>query len=106
MKTAILAGALILTGLAAPALASFAPIKYSISREDLAARCELLGDKGESWGLEASAGDYGCRNSDNGNTVKCTANGRCTDYGGDPRWKKIQAILKGGKPQHAIILQP
>lgn len=106
MKPALLAAALILTGLSAPAFASFAPIKYAISRGDLAARCELLGSKGEGWGFEASTGDYGCRNTDNGNTVKCTTDGRCTDYAGDPRWKKVKAILEGGRAQKAVILRP
>lgn len=101
MQQAFLAGALILTGFATPAFASFAPIKYSISRDELAARCALLGDRSESWGLDSAVGDYGCRNTDNGNTVKCTAQGRCTDYGGDPRWKRIKAILEGGKAQKA-----
>ena len=89
--------AALLFGLAAPAFASFAPITYQSSRELIAEACTKLGNDGQGWGLDAAQGDFGCRNLVTGNTVKCREDGSCTDYSGDPRWKNVQTILKGGK---------
>ncbi len=97
MTRNILIAAALLFGLAAPAFASFAPITYQSSRELIAEACTRLGADGQGWGLGAATGDYGCRNLATGNTVKCREDGSCTDYSGDPRWKNIQTILKGGK---------
>lgn len=98
MTRNLIAAALFLAALAHPAFASYPPIKYHASREDIAAACTKLGAGGQGWGLDTAAGDYGCRNLVTGNTVKCREDGSCTDYSGDPRWKNIQTILKGGKP--------
>lgn len=78
-----------------PALASFAPIKYTATREEISQRCETLGKKGQGWGLGGDFGVYGCRNLANGNTVKCNANGQCTDYAGDFRWKNMRKYFDG-----------
>jgi len=91
--------AAIFISLSAPAFASYAPIKYHATRDKIAERCSGLGDRGESWGLDGSAGTYGCRNTDNGAAVSCNEDNLCTDYSGDYRWKRIQIILKGGKPE-------
>ncbi|MFT3988473.1 hypothetical protein [Aestuariivirga sp.] len=86
------------------AFASYAPISYNKSREALAAACDHLGDKGEGYGLQSKTGAYGCRDTVNGNAVQCDANGKCHDYSGDPRWKHIQILLKGGNdPARAVM---
>ncbi|MBI2717809.1 MAG: hypothetical protein HY245_05940 [Rhizobiales bacterium] len=84
------------------ALASYAPIKYSRSRIEIAALCNALGDRGEGYGLDRASGGYGCRNSENDNAVQCDASGRCTDYSGDPRQKTIRKLLQGGTEQKTI----
>ena len=101
----ILAAAIAISAFSGSAFASFAPIKYEKSRETVAQACAMLGSRGESYGLERQAGEYGCRNTENGNAVRCTADGKCTDYSGDPRWKNIQILLKGGKGQKAMLLK-
>lgn len=78
-----------------PALASFAPIKYTATRADISQRCETLGAKGQGWGLGGDFGVYGCRNLANGNTVKCSVDGHCTDYSGDIRWKAMRKYFDG-----------
>jgi hypothetical protein len=97
MTRNLIAAALVLAAFAHPAFASFAPITYQSSRELIAEACTKLGKDGQGWGLDATQGDFGCRNLATGNTVKCREDGSCTDYSGDPRWKNIQTILKGGK---------
>ncbi|HUR43770.1 MAG TPA: hypothetical protein VMZ01_06700 [Aestuariivirga sp.] len=99
MTKLLLAVSAIVVTLSGVAFASYPPIKYSKSRAQLAQSCALLGSKGESWGLDRQMGAYGCRNTENGNAVSCTAEGSCRDYSGDPRWKRIQILLKGGKVQ-------
>ena len=79
------------------AFASYTPIKYEKSRVELAEACALLGAKGESWGLDRQTGPYGCRNTENGNAVDCTTDGKCSDFSGDPRWKRIQILLRQGQ---------
>ena len=101
----LLGAALLATFCAGTALASYPPIKYAKSRIELARTCALLGSQGEGWGLDQTSGAYGCRNIENGNAVHCTAEGRCSDYSGDPRWKRIQHLLKGGKGQKAILFR-
>jgi hypothetical protein len=95
--------AAIIFALSGAAFASYPPIKYTKSRAGLAQSCALLGSKGESWGLDRQTGAYGCRNIENGNAVSCTADGKCSDYSGDPRWKRIQILLKGGKVQKRAL---
>lgn len=97
-----LAATAMIVALSGTAFASYAPIKYGKSRVDLAQSCARLGGHGESWGLDKQAGAYGCRNTENGNAVECTADGKCSDYSGDPRWKNIQILLKGGKVQKQV----
>lgn len=93
--------------LSGTAFASYAPISYEKSREALAAACDQLGDRGESYGLQSQSGAYGCRNIENGNAVQCDANGKCRDYSGDPRWKHIQILLKGGNdPARGVMRSP
>jgi len=97
MTGKLIVAALLVAGLAHPAFASYAPIKYHAARDKIAAACTRLGADGHGWGFDAANGDYGCRNLATGNTVKCREDGSCTDYSGDPRWKNIRTILKGGK---------
>jgi hypothetical protein len=78
-----------------PAFASFAPIKYDADRDAIAASCSKLGSNGQGYGLTGDFGAYGCRNLDNGNAVQCTADGQCTDYSGDFRWKTMRKYFKG-----------
>ena len=96
MTRRILIAAAAIFGFASPVFASFAPIAYQSSRELIAEACTKLGADGQGWGLDATQGDFGCRNLVTGNTIKCREDGSCTDYSGDPRWKNIQTILKGG----------
>jgi hypothetical protein len=100
MTRTILA-ALLLLALAPSAWASAPPIEYMMSRAHLASACAALDPRGEGWGLDAAAGPYGCRNTENGNTVSCTENGLCTDYSGDARRKRIREILKGEPARNA-----
>ena len=102
MKRFLLAGVLTLA-MAAPAFASYAPIKHAMSRDQVADACAVLGAHGESYGLEAQGGAYGCRNTQTGGAVTCEENGQCTDYSADPRWKHIQELLHGGNGQKAIL---
>lgn len=104
MSKKIITATVLFFALSLPALASYAPIKYQSSREKIAASCALLGEHAESWGLDQLTGDFGCRDMENGNAVRCTEDGQCTDYSGDPRWKNIQTILQGGKPQRQLIV--
>lgn len=104
MTKTFFTAAVIITALSGTAFASYPPIKYAKSRVELAQSCALLGAKGEGWGLNQQIGSYGCRNTENGNAVHCTADGKCSDYSGDPRWKRIQILLKGGKVPNAIKL--
>jgi hypothetical protein len=67
MTKVFLTAAIIFTVLAGTALASYPPIRYGKSRVELAQSCALLGNKGESWGLDRHTGAYGCRNTENGN---------------------------------------
>jgi hypothetical protein len=85
-----------------PAFASYPPIKYSATRADIASRCEALGAQGQGWGLEGDFGAYGCRNTANGNTVKCSTDGHCTDYSGDARWSTVKRLFEN----NGISLQP
>ncbi|MBC8036757.1 MAG: hypothetical protein H7X89_06035 [Rhizobiales bacterium] len=103
MTKTFFTAAVILAALAGQAFASYPPIKYGKSRAELAQSCATLGAKGQSWGLDRQTGAYGCRNTENGNAVHCTADGKCADYSGDPRWKRIQILLKGGKEQKALL---
>ncbi len=98
-----LLAAAIVAALSATAFASYAPIKYAKSRAELASICEKLGPAGKGYGLESSSGAYGCQNTETGAAVQCTADGQCTDYSADFRWKKIQEILHGGKPQKQAL---
>jgi hypothetical protein len=104
MTKSLIAATAIMFVLSGAAFASYPPIEYAKSRADLAHSCALLGAKGEGWGLNRQTGAYGCRNTENGNAVQCTADGKCRDYSGDPRWKRIQILLKGGKAQKAVRL--
>ena len=65
------------------------------SRDKIAEACERLGSNGQGWGLNGDFGVYGCRNLSNGNTIKCTADGRCTDFAGDFRWKTMRKYFDG-----------
>ena len=103
MTKSIVIAAVILTALSSAAFASYPPIKYHKSRAELARSCASLGSRGEGWGLDKQTGAYGCRNIENGNAVSCTAEGECSDYSGDPRWKRIQILLKGGKVQKQAL---
>ncbi|MGH6908192.1 MAG: hypothetical protein ACREDX_10090 [Aestuariivirga sp.] len=103
MTRSFFTAAIIITILAVTAFAGSPPIKYGKSRVELAQSCALLGGRGESWGLDRQTGAYGCRDTGNGHAVYCTANGKCSDYSGDPRWKRIQILLKGGKEQKVIL---
>ena len=91
--TRILLSAALCIGLATPAFASFAPITYHSSRELIAGACAKLGTDGRGWGLDATQGEFGCRNLVTGNTVKCREDGSCTDYSGDPRWKDRKSVV-------------
>ena len=92
--------------LSSSAFASYTPITYAKSRAELAAACATLGAKGEGYGLAASSGAYGCRNTENGGAVQCEENGQCRDFSGDPRWKHIQILLQGGSntPMRAKLI--
>ena len=81
-------------------------VDYGGKGSNQAVACARLGAQGEGWGLDAAAGAYGCRNTETGNTVICEANGLCTDYSGDPRWKRIQEILKGSPARRSPMLTP
>ncbi len=105
MTQSLLAATAILIAFSGAAFASYPPIKYAKSRAELAQSCALLGGRGEGWGLDQQTGAYGCRNTGNGNAVHCSADGRCSDYSGDPRWKRIQRLLKGGEGQKAILFK-
>ena len=104
MSKSLIVAALALTTLASAAFASYPPINYAKSRTGIARSCALLGSKGEGWGLDRQTGAYGCRNTENGNAVSCTADGKCKDYSGDPRWKRIQDLLKGANAPRSIRL--
>ena len=97
MTKSLMIAAIIVAALSGTALASYPPINYAKSRVDLARSCALLGSRGEGWGLDRQSGAYGCRNTENGNAVHCTAAGKCSDYSGDPRWKRVRILLDGGK---------
>ena len=105
MTRYLFTAAIIISAMAGPAFASYPPINYTKSRAELAQSCALLGGRGESWGLDRQTGAYGCRNTENGNAVSCAADGKCMDYSGDPRWKRIQILLKGGKEQKQILFR-
>lgn len=103
MTKSIVIAAMLLTALSGAAFASYPPIKYHKSRAELARSCASLGSRGEGWGLDKQTGAYGCRNTENGNAVSCTSDGKCNDYSGDPRWRRIQDLLKGSKVgQHSL----
>lgn len=102
MLRTLLAAALF-AALNTTSFASYAPIKYAKSRAELATACERLGSTGRSYGLESTSGAYGCQNTETGAAIQCTADGQCTDYSGDFRWKRIQEILHGGKPQKQTL---
>ncbi len=104
MSKSLFATALVLTNLSSAAFASYPPIKYTKSRAEIAQSCALLGDKGEGWGLNRQTGAYGCRNTVNGNAVSCNADGKCRDYSGDPRWRRIQDLLKGANAPKSVRL--
>lgn len=91
-----------LTAIAAEA--SYPPIKYTRTRADLAAACTALGPRGQGYGFDQQTGPYGCRDIESGNAVTCKGDGSCTDYSGDPRWKKIHDWLNGNAPQRMDTL--
>jgi hypothetical protein len=103
MTRTLLAATAMILALTGSALASYAPIKYTKSRAGIAAACNRLGSTGQGHGLDAMTGGYGCRNLANGNAVQCGADGFCADYSGDPRWKRIQILLKGGEAQKQVL---
>jgi len=104
MSRSLVVAAFILTIVVGSASASYPPIKYAKDRAAIARSCALLGSKGEGWGLDRQTGAYGCRNIENGNAVSCTADGKCRDYSGDPRWKHIQDLLKGANAPRSVRL--
>jgi hypothetical protein len=83
------------------ATADLAPHPTPRSRDEVAAACAPLGGRGEYWGLDRDTGAYGCRNLDNGNAIDCSEKGLCTDYVGDPRWKRIHDLLQASQPPRA-----
>jgi len=93
--TRILVSALLLALTVSEAAASYAPLKYTRSRSEIASTCQNLGGKGRGFGLNATSGRYGCANVETGNTVRCEDDGRCTDYSGDPRRRRIEELLRG-----------
>jgi hypothetical protein len=95
MKTTVLLSALAVLTFSLPAFADYAPKTRPATREEVSASCASLGAAGKGWGLEAATGDFGCQNTVNGNALACTADGNCTDHAGDPRWSRIQMLLKG-----------
>jgi hypothetical protein len=95
MKKTVLLSAFAILACSLPALADYAPKTHPASREEISASCASLGAVGRSWGLDAQTGGFGCQNTTNGNAVSCTADGQCTDHAGDPRWSRIQLLIKG-----------
>jgi len=93
--TRLLIASLLLALGVSEAAASYAPLKYTRSRGEIAAACEALGTRGQGFGLANGTGDYGCTNVETGNTVLCTGDGRCTDYSGDPRRRRVEELLHG-----------
>jgi hypothetical protein len=93
--TRLLIAAALLAFAASEAMAGYAPLKYSRSRDEIAAACGALGAEGQGFGLDETTGGYGCTNTENGNAVICEEDGRCTDYSGDPRRKRIEELLGG-----------
>ena len=89
MTRTIFAAVAILAAFSGSAFASYAPIKYAKSRAILRPPARCSASAAKSWGLdELHAGSYGCRDTENGNTVSCDENGQCKDYSGDHRWEE------------------
>lgn len=84
--------------LATSALADRVPPSRVLTRDAVAASCATLGAAARSWGLEQGSGAFGCQNMTTGQAITCKPDGTCTDYVGDPRWRRIRDVLdKYGK---------
>ena len=91
----LLVSSAILAILTVPALADYAPGKKPVSRTELKSICDGMGVRGVGMNLGAVSGRYSCQNAETGNAITCGPDGQCTEYGGDPRWQRIQALIKG-----------
>lgn len=59
--------------LSLPAAASFPPKTFSASKEDIAARCEALGDRASYTAWDYKPGEYGCVDIKTGFVLICKA---------------------------------
>lgn len=94
-KTILTVSAL-LAAFALPAFAGSPPTAKTRTVESVIASCANLGTMGESL---THNGQTGCRNTETGAAVVCGADGRCTEYAPDPRWKKIKEALERSAPK-------
>jgi hypothetical protein len=57
--------------IAAPAAASFPPKRFKASKEEMASRCESLGDRASYTDWDYKPGEYGCVDTKTGFIVIC-----------------------------------
>jgi hypothetical protein len=62
--------------------ASFPPVKFTSTRERIAAVCEMLRPHVSLTAWHYERGQYGCVDTDTGNVIICESDGRCTLYYG------------------------